>query len=429
MIEELKLKDGKKLYSFAKRIINFNRSLTGEGVTKTLVIIKKKNPNLRINKIKSGTKVYDWIVPKVWNISEAYIIGPRGKKIVDFKNNNLHIISYSKPINKILSLDELLPHLYSIKDQPNAIPYLTSYYKKIWGFCISYKLKKHLKKGMYRVVIKSSFKKDYMTYGELLIKGQLKKEIILTTNICHPSMANNETSGITILTFLANLINNYKLKKFSYRILFLPETIGSIAYIHKNYKKLINNTYAGIVLSCLGDNRNYSYMTSKYENTITDKIINSVFENYIKKFKKYSFLSRGSDERQFSSPGVNLPFCSVMRSKYGTYNEYHNSLDNMKLISNKSLVDSFNLLIKIINLFEINNKYKTKIKCEPFLTKHNLYPTLSTKKTKGLVENISNIITYCDGSNDLVDLSKIIKKDPFYIYKIISMLRDKKIII
>ena len=402
---------GFTMYNWIKDLYPFNRSLTGEGNRKTLRYIKKIIPQLSIKKVRSGTKCFDWKVPAEWNISEGYIENQNNKKIIDFKNNNLHVIGYSKPIDKWINFNELNEHLYSLPKMKDAIPYVTSYYENRWGFCITHNERLKLnKKNKYHVVIKSSFSNGNMNYGELIIKGKTKKEILLSTYICHPSMANNELSGIAVTTFLSKWLLQNK-NHFSYRILFLPETIGSIYYLSRNYKKMKKNIVAGYVVTCVGDNRCYSYLPSKIENSLSNRAAKYILKRIDKKFKLYSFLDRGSDERQYCSPLINLPIGSIMRSKYGEYPEYHTSKDNMKLVSPSGLSGGFVAIRKTIELIEKNFIYVNTFKCEPQLGKRNFYPTLSLPNSTEKIAPSMNLLAYADGKNDLLEISKIIKVD------------------
>jgi aminopeptidase-like protein len=424
------MQDGKKAYNWAKHIFPLNRSLTGEGVSKTLVYFKKICSDLKIRNIKSGTKVFDWRIPSEWNVKEAYISNLRGKKIIDFKKNNLHLVGYSQPINKILNYKSLKKHLYSLKSQPNAIPYITSYYKKDWGFCISHKEKKLFKKGKYKVVIDSNFKKGNLKYGEIYFKGKKNKEILISTNICHPSMGNNETSGPVVSLALAKWIKKKKNKNYSYRILFLPETIGALGYLKKNIKKLKQNLIAGFQIVCVGDDKHFSFLQSKKGNTLADCAARYVLKTQKKKVKYYSFLRRGSDERQYNSPGIDLPVCSIMKSKYGEYPEYHTSLDDLKFISAKGLSSSIKIYKEVINLIESTKRIKIKTKTlgEPMLSRHKLYPLLSTKKTNEIVKTRMNVLAYANGKFDLIQIAEIINEKISKVLSEISILKKKKII-
>ncbi len=401
----------KQIFDFAKSIWSYNRSLTGEGVNKTLNKIKSQCKSLKIIKIKSNSKVFDWKIPLVWKVKDAFILDPEGNKICDFKENNLHLMGYSDKKKGYISLKNLKKKLHSNPSQPKAIPYVTSYYKKNWGMCIDHNSKKKLKEGRYFVSINTSFKKGNLNIGEIKIRGKYKKEILLSTYICHPSMANNEISGISVLTFIAKFLLSKK-NKFSYRLLFMPETIGSIAYIQREIKTLKKNIIAGYIITCIGDERNYSYLKTKTGNSISDKIAISTLKNINKKYKIYDWLKRGSDERQFNSPGVDLPIGSLMKSKYGTFPEYHTSLDKLgSVVTPKGLYDGFNLVKKVIQSFENKIYPKSVYKCEPNLGKRNLYHTISKKSGKIGVNiknehmNYLNFLSWSDGKNSLEDIS------------------------
>ena len=401
-------KEGKLMYKWLSEIFPYNRSVAGPGNLKTLKYFKKINNKLNIKYIKSGTKIYDWKVPKEWHIKNAFIEDKNSNKVVDFRKNNLSILNYSSSINKTISLKLLKKHIFTLKNQPDVIPYVTSYYSKRWGFCMKYNDYKKLKDKNYYVRIDSKFIKGKMHYGEIIIKGKTTNEILLSTNICHPSMANNELSGPVLTLMLSNYlktINNW----YTYRIIFIPETIGSIAYLNKN-KKNIDNIVGGFNIVCVGDDNNYSLLKSRYGNTISDKIAESILKKNKIKFKTYSYLERGSDERQYCSPGIDLPIASVMRSKYGTYKEYHTSDDNLHFVSWKGLSNSYKIYVQILNTFEKKRIYKyLNFLYEPFLTKYSLYPDIGTTKNKTLTKDLLNFLAYADGNNDLEDIAKITK--------------------
>ena len=407
----------KKYYSLSKkRLFKINRSITGEGIRRTLNIIKKEHPSLKIKSIKSGTKVFDWTIPSEWNVSSAYVIDKKGKKIIDFKNNNLHLVGYSEPIKKKINKIELLKRLYSIKSKPNAIPYITSYYKKNWGFCITHEEKKNFnrnykKKDIFKVVINSNFKKKgTLNYGELIIQGKSKKEILISTYVCHPSMANNELSGPIVSM---SLIQFYKKKipEKTLKFLFIPETIGSISFLFKNQSKL-KNILAGYNLSCIGDERKHSCMFSKYKNTISDRSLAEAYKLLKINYKEYSFLNRGSDERQYCSPGIDLPIASIFRSKYGEYKEYHTSLDDFKVVTLKGLKGGYDVAKKSIDIIQKKIVPENKILCVPFMSKRSLYPLTSNafqKNSKTLLSRkIMDFLQFCDGKNELEYISKLV---------------------
>ena len=425
----------KKYYNIAKtKLFKLNRSLTGEGIKKTLNIIKNEFPELKIKKIKSGTKVFDWKVPNEWNVQEAYIIDKNNNKIVDFKKNNLHLVGYSIPLKINLSKKDLFKNIFTLKKQPKAIPYITSYYKKRWGFCISYNEYKNLDKmyssnDKFKVFINSSLnQKGNLNYGELILKGKSKKEILISTYICHPSMANNELSGPIVSMGLINFFKGKKLNK-TLRFLFIPETIGSISYLSKNIKYLKENVLGGYNLSCIGDQRQHSCMFSKYQNSPSDE---AVIEAYrllkIKKFKVYSFLQRGSDERQYNSPGVDLKISSIFRTKYGEYPEYHTSLDNFNFVTEKGCFGGFNVAKKSIQILLERIYPKYKVLCEPQMGKRDLYPTISTKNKKKNTESYMDFLQYADGTNSLEKISSLIKLDLKSVKQIYSILLKNNLI-
>ncbi len=409
----------KNCYSIIKDLFPINRSLTGKGNLKTLNYIKKIIPQLKIKNFRSGQKFYDWTIPKEWNVKEAYIKNLKGEKIIDFKKNNLHLVGYSRPIKKILSKEKLFKNLHTLKSNKNAIPYITSYYKNYWGFCLSEKQKREFKDKKYFVNIETEHKKGKMHYGELIVKGRSSKEILLSTYICHPSMANNELSGIAVATKLAEWICQKK-RKYSYRFIFVPETIGTIAYIKKNIKVLKKDVIAGYVITCVGDKGKFSFMPSREGNTLSDRVVKYVFKKLKIKFKEYSFNERGSQERQFCSPLVNLPIASVMKSKYGTFKEYHTSLDNLSFVSKESLNQSLKIYKDLLNFIEIRKIYKSSNFCEPMLSKKKIYPTLSLGNASKSIKDLRNIIAYADGKNfdfELAKLSKIKMKQSDKIIK------------
>ncbi len=421
------------MLNLIKKLLPLNRSIMGKDNLKTLQILRKYNKNLKIKFFKSGVKVFDWKIPKEWKIKQAFILTPENKKICDFKENNLHLMGYSKKIRKKLSLNELQKNLFSLKNIPNAIPYITSYYKKNWGFCLTHYERKKLKKGIYKVLIDAEFKKGAMYYGEIFIKGKLKKEILFSTYICHPSMANNELSGPALAISLSKFLEKKK-RRYSYRIIFNSETVGSIAYIKKNLINLKKNLLAGYILTCVGDERCYSFMPSRDGNTTSDRYALSVFKNIKKKKVYYSWLDRASDERQYCAPGIDLPICSIMRSKYGSFKEYHTSLDTIgRVVTAKGLNESFKIYKMIINNFEKSFFPKSKHKCEPFMTKYKLYPSINNRSNWVIpseikIRNIMNFISFSDGQNSLDDIAKKIRLKKNIISKIFRILLKKKII-
>ena len=414
------------MIKWAKDLFPICRSITGAGIKKTIRYFKKINPEFKIIKFKTGKKVFDWNIPKEWNIKDAFIQHSSGKKFAEFRKCNLHIVGYSIPVNKKITKKNLLKHIYTQKNQPNAIPYVTSYYKERWGFCMSEKQKKKLPKGSFKVFINSSLKKGNMELCHAILRGKSEKEIFFSSYICHPSMANNELSGPVLLNALMQYLKNkYKKRKFTYRFVLLPETIGSISYLSKFKKIMKKNVICGYNLSCVGDTRSYSYVPSRKGNTIADLYLKGALRG-LQNVKKYSFLDRGGDERQYCSPGIDLPLCAFSRSK--EYKEYHTNKDNFNVVSQKGLMGSFNVMKKIIDNFEKSVYPKTKITCEPNLGKRNLYPTLSQKETYEGVKLRMNLLTYSDGQTSIFEISKLLNQPTHKIIKEYKLLKLKGIL-
>lgn len=418
------------LIDHAKHLFPICRSLTGEGVRKTLDYFEYFHKELKRFRIRTGEKVYDWEIPLEWNIKDAYIENlETGKRYAEFKKNNLHVVGYSEPINLELNLTKLSEKIYTLNYQEDWIPYITSYYKKDWGFCLSEQEKNKLPEGNYKVLIDSSLKEGFLEYSSALIKGKSKKEILFTSYICHPSMANNEISGPVVLNAILDYIKKeYKSPIYSYRFALTPETIGSIAYIKKFEKQLRKNVICGFNLSCVGDERGYSFVQTPYNNTIADSALRASLigkENA----KEYTYLDRGSDERQYCSPGVELPLCTFCKSKFGEYPEYHTSADNFDLVTDKGLNDSFELMKTIVDCFELGLKPSLIEKCEPQLGKRDLYPSISIKSNgRRPAQTRTDILAYCNGKNSIFDVANIIGIELKTVIREISLLKRNNII-
>lgn len=405
---ESALRLGDAMYALAKRLWPINRSLTGEGVRETLGVLKELLPNLRIHEVASGTQVFDWIVPNEWNVREAWIEGPNGIRVVDFADHNLHLMGYSIPVDTVMRLEELQEHLYSIPDQPTAIPYVTSYYSERWGFCLRHQDRLKLKPGSYRIHIDATLKPGFLTYGELLIPGETENEVFLSTYICHPSMANNELSGPCVTTYLAKYLSDLPKRRHTYRVVFIPETIGSLTYLSRNIEHLKRHVVAGFNVTCVGDDRCYSYLPSRSGDTLSDRAALHVLRHLAPDFKKYSYLDRGSDERQYCAPGVDLPIASIMRSKYDAYPEYHTSLDDLALVSASGLMGGYKALHKAVEVIEHNFIPHVTVLGEPQLGRRGLYPTISAKSSCDSVKTMMDLIAYSDGNHSLLDIAEII---------------------
>ena len=410
------------MYKWAEDLYPICRSITGPGVRETLSYIQKLIPDLELHSINSGETVFDWQVPLEWSIKDAYIENSSGEKIIDFQVNNLHVVSYSEPVDCTLNLDELQQHLHSIPDQPNAIPYITSYYSSSWGFCMTEDQRQSLKKDSYHVVIDSELKKGVLNYADLVIEGQTKKEVFLSTYICHPSMGNNELSGPVVATALAKWVKAIKNPYYTYRFIFIPETIGSIVYLSQHIEHLKKNVIAGFNITCIGDDRCYSFMPSRNGNALSDRVGHHILKAIDVNFISYSWLDRGGDERQYCAPGVDLPVTSLMRSKYAEYPEYHTSLDDLSLISQSGLKGGLNALIKSIEAIENNCFPKAIVLGEPQLGKRGLYPEISTKESTDAVRSMMDLLAYSDGTKDLVEIAETINVPIWELYDIVQTL-------
>ena len=426
---------GNEMFQLMEELFPICRSITGNGVRQTLKIIKKHIP-LEIHEVPTGTNVFDWTIPKEWNINDAYIIDPDGNKIVDFKESNLHVLNYSIPINQKISFSDLKKHIHTIPEKPDLIPYVTSYYSENWGFCMKHNEFMKLKEGDYQILIDSELNNGNLTYGEYYIRGKSESEILLTCYVCHPSMCNDNLSGVVLLTMLAKYLQTFK-NNYSIRFLFIPETIGAIAWLHINEVN-ISKIKHGLIATCLGDSGSLTYKKTRDSNNEIDKAVVNVLKKSGKEFRILDFFPWGSDERQFCSPGFNLSVGSLFRSIYGTdeFPEYHTSGDNLNFMSITSLAESFSIYFSI--LFELDNNFylqsdksnlsknlikdskketskSTKYlnlnpKCEPQLGKRGIYHQIggqeSTMKQRKMEFEIFWILNLSDGNNSIQDISR-----------------------
>ena len=395
----------KDIYELTTELYPICRSITGDGVRKTLNIIEKHIP-LTINEVKSGTKVFDWTVPKEWNIRDAYIKNSQGEKIVDFQKCNLHVVNYSIPTHQKISLEELKQHLFTLPDRPEWVPYRTSYYKENWGFCLSYNQFLQLQEDEYEVYIDSSLEDGHLTYGEYYISGEQTDEILITCHTCHPSLANDNLAGISLVTFLAKYLSQFPLT-YSYRFLFIPGTIGSITWLALNEAN-VDKIKHGLVVTCIGDSGKSHYKKSRRGNAEIDKAVIHVLKEFGSEHEILEFSPYGYDERQFCSPGFNLPVGCFMRSPHGTYPQYHTSADNLDLVRPEYIADSLAKFLSVLQILEHNKKYiNQNPKCEPQLGKRGLYSAIGgltdTKKTEMAMLWVLNM---SDGENSLLDISE-----------------------
>lgn len=394
------------MHLLMERLFPICRSLSGDGNRETLAILSETVRNIRIHEVPTGTSAYDWTVPKEWNCRGGYIEGPDGTRVVDFADSNLQVMGYSTPVDARMGLAELQPHLYSLPEHPDWIPYVTSYYRERWGFCLPDRVRRSLPEGRYHVVIDSELKDGSMSYGEAVLPGESEEEVIFSTYVCHPSMANNELSGPCLAAALYDWLAALPTRRYTYRFVFAPETLGALVYLSRNLDRLRKSLVAGFILTCVGDDGRFSYMPSRRGDTLADRVALRVLEDRHPDFVRYSFLERGSDERQYCAPGVDLPFCSVMRTKYGAYPQYHTSADDLDLVTPGSLEESFETYCDIVRLLERNRRYRATVLGEPQLGRRGLYPTLSTRgSAMGEVRTMMNLLAYADGTKDLIDIA------------------------
>src|SRR3989337_1867903 len=372
---------GQDIYQLIKEIYPFCRSITGDGVRLTHDILKQYIP-LEIHEIPSGTEVFDWTIPKEWNIKDACVKNSKGERIIDFQTSNLHVVSYSVPINRIMSLEKLKQHLHTIPDHPDWIPYRTSYYKETWGFCLPHRTLLGMQDEEYEIFIDSSLQNGQLTYGEYYLAGETADEVLLSCHICHPSLCNDNLSGIALMVSLAKHLSQ-TVRRYSYRVLFIPGTIGSIAWLALNESR-VSTIKHGFVIAGVGDKGHFPYKKSRRGNAEIDRVFGYILRQSSDGSQTTDFIPYGYDERQFCSPGFDLPIGCVMRTPHGQYAEYHTSADNLEFISLGSLKDSFDKCLSTLTVLDNNRTYVNQNpKSEPQLERRGLYQSIGAQKRVG----------------------------------------------
>ncbi len=423
--------DKEILKTYFNRLWPICRSITGNGLRSSFKILSEIIP-FSLTEIPTGTKVFDWEIPKEWNINDAYLITPDGEKICQFKINNLHILNYSIPVQREIEFEELMEHLFFLPDMPDVIPYKTSYYKEAWGFCLSYNDFLTLpRSGVYKVFIDSSLERGSLTYGESFIKGNTEKELFFSSYLCHPSMANNELSGPLVQAFLYRKIReNLKTPRYSYRFLLAPETIGVIAYLDQMGSHLKNYMEAGYVITCAGDPGPFNYKRSKNEANCVNRIAEHVLKYSGESFSVRDFSVGGSDERQYCSPGFNLPVGSLMRTPYKEYPQYHTSADNLDVVTFEALKETVEMYYRIVCAFEANVKYRSTIQyCEPQLGKRGLYTELNSFGLTSEIERRLHLLSWADGTYDLIDIAEKMNCSVLDFADTVKVLKDAGLIV
>ncbi len=397
--------EGVWMHELATQLFPYPRSLTGDGVRQTLADLAQVLPGLQIHEVPSGTAVLDWTVPDEWNIRGAFLEGPDGNRIIDWADCNVHVVSYSTPVDERLSLTELDAHLHSDAELPQAIPYVTSYYNRTWGFCLTDEQRRGLPDGEYRAVIDSSLEPGSLTYGELVIPGELSDEVLISTYVCHPSLGNNELSGPVVATAFARWLMSEP-RKFTYRFVLAPETIGAITYLDRNLEHLRSHVIAGINLTCIGDDGDWSYLASRLGDQPLDRIASRVVKTFPRPVE-YSYLDRGSDERHYGMPGTGVPMLSLMRTKYGAYPEYHTHLDDLSVITPTGLQGGLDLVRACLIEFEQSEYYLATVLGEPQLGKRGLYHSMHARTVADDVLLRTHVLAYADGMHSVRDMTEM----------------------
>jgi aminopeptidase-like protein len=395
---------GRELHRFAAELYPICRSITGNGIRQTLKMIQQRIP-LQIFEVPSGTPVFDWTVPKEWNINDAYIKDTSGRRVVDIQKCNLHVLNYSAPIHDTMPLSEIRPHLFTIPAHPDWIPYRTSYYKEDWGFCLSHTQAMSLPDGDYEVCIDSSLADGHLSYGELYLPGQSNEEILISCHACHPSLANDNLSGLTVATHLAQLLAG-NTHRYSYRFLFVPGTIGAITWLSRN-RETAGRIRHGLVLTCIGDRGTFHYKKSRQEDAEVDRAVAHVLMHVVPSATILPFSPYGYDERQYCSPGFNLPVGCLMRSVWGTFQEYHTSADNLDFLAPESLAESLLVCASVFDVLENNRSYQNLAPfCEPQLGRRGLYHATGGTAPESEINARLWVLNLSDGHHSLLDIAE-----------------------
>jgi len=397
---------GRVMWALLEELFPICRSITGHGVRQTLDILGRNIP-LTLHSFPTGMQCFDWVIPDEWNIRSAVLKDEQGTNLVDFAANNLHVLGYSPPVEGWFSLAELKPHLFSLPEQRDAIPYMTNYYRPNWGFCLRHKDLVALQEGRYYVKIDSSLTPGELILGEAFLPGTSADEILISCYICHPSMANDSLSGVVLAAQLFSEIQHCN-RRFGYRFVFAPETIGVIAYLSRFGERLKRHVVAGLVATCVGDAGAFNYKQTRNGSAPLDRIVNNALAHSSAAYRIRPFWPMGSDERQYCSPGFDLPVGSLMRSVYGEFSQYHNSLDNLDFVTETALAESLAMYLRVFEALEENRVYRrTHPECEPCLGRRGLYPDLNAQGARDLeIQRRMWILNLADGQNTLIDMAE-----------------------
>jgi aminopeptidase-like protein len=395
---------GVEIHDLISRLFPITRSITGDGVRETLAVLSVYLP-LTVREVRTGTKVFDWTVPREWNIEDAFIKDSKGNRVVDYQRSNLHVVSYSVPIDRTMSLEELKAHLHSIPEHPKWIPYRTSYYDETWGFCLSHEDLLELEDETYRVCIRSSLENGSLTYGECYLPGELTDEVLISAHVCHPSLANDNLSGVAVATLLARSLSS-RTTRYSYRFVFAPATIGAITWLALN-EDTTGRIKHGLVLACVGDPGHSTYKRSRQGDAEIDRVVEYVLAQSGSEYEIIDFSPYGYDERQYGSPGFKLPVGSLMRTPNARFPEYHTSADNLDFVTPASLADSYEKCLEIIDILESSQNYLSlNPKGEPQLGKRGLYRALGGTDIPLEPLSLLWVLNMADGTNSLLDIAQ-----------------------
>jgi aminopeptidase-like protein len=408
LLKELDRRDpvkiGEELHGFATELYPICRSITGDGIRQTLARIQQRIP-LQISEVPTGTEVFDWTIPKEWNIRDAYIKDASGRRIVDFQRSNLHVLNYSTPVRTTMPFSELKQHLFTLPEHPDWIPYRTSYYKETWGFCLTHNQLRALADGDYEVCIDSTLTNGHLTYAECYVPGRSADEVLISTHACHPSLANDNLSGLAVATALAEFVAGRDLR-YSYRFLFIPGTIGAITWLARN-RENVGRIRHGIVLTGIGDAGGFHYKKSRRGDAEIDQAAVHVLHHHGESSEILEFSPYGYDERQYCSPGFNLPVGCLMRSVWGTFPEYHTSADNLEFIRPAQLAASLRVCAALLDVLEGNRRYKSLNPfCEPQLGKRNLYRSNGGEPIGEEINARLWVLNFSDGEHSLLDIAE-----------------------
>lgn len=398
--------EGTRMLALLERLWPIHRSLTGPGIRETLAILGSSLEGFTVTKIASGSRVLDWIVPEEWHLRSAFLEAPNGRRLCDVADNTLHVVGYSTAVDERIDLAELQPHLYSLPDQHDAIPYVTSYYERKWGFCLSHRQRESLPEGTYRAHIDANHVAGSLDYGQLILPGRSADEILFSTYCCHPAMANNELSGPVLAVALAQWVAARPDRRYTYRFVFVPEMIGSAAVLEDQHEHLRGHVRAAFNLTCVGDERTWSFLPSRLGDTYADQVASHVLRHAVGSYDTYSWRDRGSDESMYCAPGIDIPMVSIMRSKYGTYPEYHTSLDTPgRVVSPRGLAESLGLHRTLVETLEHDCTPRTLVLGEPQLGRRGLYPQTSIKGSTASVKDLLDLISHADGHTSLLEIA------------------------